>query len=68
MDINNDGSINDSDRAILNNIVYNGAIYDDETMERADLNRDRNIDEEDLRLLNTYILNGKLSLKIKHNK
>lgn len=65
MDINDDGSINDADRAILNNIVYNEAVYDDKTMERADLNRDSIIDKEDLRLLSSYILSGKLSLKLK---
>lgn len=65
MDINDDGSINDADRAILNNIVYNEAVYDDKTMERADLNRDSIIDKEDLRLLSSYILSGKLSLRLK---
>ena len=64
MDLNNDGFVDEADRAILYNIVTNGAHYDISIQEKADLNLDGFINEEDLRILDDYIENNKLTLVI----
>lgn len=60
MDINSDGNVDEEDRAILSDIVNNGAIYSEDIMEKADINLDGFRNQEDLDLLNDYIENHRL--------
>ena len=63
-DINNDGKIDNEDRNILNNIIYNGIEYPEDIMKRADLNLDGLVNQEDLDLLDSYMLNNRLQINI----
>lgn len=65
-DINNDKSVNELDRKILDDMIMNGTSgYSQEEIKRADLNIDGVINSEDLAIFDDYILNGKLSITIK---
>lgn len=64
-DVNQDGKVDELDRQILNNIVFNQAVYDENIMKRADLNLDGLINELDINELDNYIISNKLYLEIK---
>lgn len=66
-DINNDGSVDRTDRQILANIIK-GQKYDEITLRRADLNLDGFVNTTDLSILDSYLANGKLTLEIKQSK
>lgn len=66
-DINKDGSVDEQDRTILNNIISDGAIYDEATMKRADINLDGKVTSEDLYEFDTYVNTSKLYLEIKQS-
>lgn len=66
-DINGDGSVNEEDRTILNEIINNHKTYNESIMKRADLNLNGNIDSEDLVVFDTYINSGKLFIEIKQS-
>ena len=59
-DINQDGKVDELDRQILNNIVFNQAVYDENITKRADLNLDGLINELDINELDNYIISNKL--------
>ena len=63
-DINNDGSVDMTDRNLLYDII-SGAQVDPETYDRADLNLDGKVNDEDLILLDGYLNTGKLYFSIK---
>lgn len=63
-DINGDGLINEEDRQILHNIVYNGTQYDEDIMDRADLNRDGYVNQDDISIFDNYINNTYLGFTI----
>lgn len=64
-DINGDNKIDDKDREIIYNIVYNNASYSEDIMSKADLNLDGVIDSRDVTLLDNYLIEGKLKITIK---
>ena len=64
-DINEDGNVDDLDRQILQNIVYNHHTYPTNIMERADLNVDGTVNEDDITILDEYLNNNKLMISIK---
>jgi len=64
MDINSDGKIDETDRAILNDIVNNGAVYSDDIMKKADLNIDGFINYEDIDVLDNYMYEHRLSITL----
>lgn len=63
-DINNDGSVDMTDRNLLYDII-SGTQVDPETYDRADLNLDGKVNDEDLILLDGYLNTGKLYFSIK---
>lgn len=63
-DINDDGYINDIDRRILKDIIYNGADYSEDIMKKADLNLDGVVNQEDLEKFEEYMNSGKLTIEI----
>lgn len=64
MDFNNDGVIDMEDRHILENIINNGAVYDEDILIKCDVNRDGNIDSTDLQLFNQYMEQNKLKITV----
>lgn len=66
-DINGDSIVDDEDRKIIYNIVYNGMTYPEEIMQKADLNLDGVVDQQDVSIMDSYLLSGKLSLEIKNS-
>ena len=64
MDFNSDGVVNMEDRHILENIINNGAVYDEDILIKCDVNRDGNIDSTDLQLFNQYMEQNKLKITV----
>lgn len=64
MDINSDGNVDDTDRAILSDIVNNSAVYSEEILQKADINIDGYINQKDIEALDTYMQNNRLYLVI----
>ena len=64
-DINGDGSIDEKDREIINDIILNGkGSHSLIEYKKADINIDGVVDYTDLQLFNDYVTNGKLSLTL----
>lgn len=66
-DVNGDGIVDDEDRKIIYNIVYNDMTYPEEIVQRADLNLDGVVDQQDVSIIDSYLLSGKLSIEIKNS-
>lgn len=64
-DINQDGKVDEEDRKILNDIIYDKHSYSEDIVKRADLNLDGVIDDLDLNVLDSYLLSNKLYIEIK---
>ena len=60
-DVNNDGSVNAKDKAILNRYLAGWAGYDKQILswEAADINKDKNVDAKDKAILNRKLAGWK---------
>lgn len=63
-DLNGDGIIDDVDKQILNNIVFNNVTYDEEIMKKADINLDGFINYEDIMVFDKYRETTKMYISI----
>lgn len=64
-DINGDGSVDETDREIINDIILNGrGSHSQAEYKRADINIDGVVDATDLALFDSYVRSGKLILVI----
>lgn len=63
-DINEDGSVDEMDKRLLYNYLYNGISLTPEQMKRADINNDGHVNMTDLELMNNYIQNDRLYINI----
>lgn len=67
MDINNDGVVDQLDRQVLYDLIYNNNydLYTPEVIKKADINLDGIVDIDDLKLFDKYLASGKLTIEIK---
>lgn len=66
-DINQDGIINQEDRDIIYNIIYNVKQYDSSIKDKSDIDRDGEVTLQDLALFDEYLNTGRVTFTIKRS-